>query len=145
MKHHRVRQLAWHLSWLCLTCLTASGLSGCSLPSSQPATVIKCLVSIEGQPAQDIRIVLRPLAASDPQAVLEGVTDHQGIANMQLLEGSQLPTTEVMEMRAAVESLGDYQIIKPWSELESSPLKVSWTAGAEQIEIDLPKKSVRTW
>ncbi len=64
---------------------------------------------------------------------------------MQLVEGGQLPLTDVLEMRAAVESLGDWQIIKPWSDLESSPLSVSWTAGAEQIEIDFPKKSVRTW
>jgi hypothetical protein len=141
----RVSKTAWYGAWLWLLCLSVGSFSGCSLPPAQPATIIKCLVLIDGQPAQDIRVALLPAAKTDSQAVLEGVTDHQGIANLQLLEGRQLSTGEPIEMRATVESLGDFQIIPPWSDPTSTPLTVSWTAGTEQIEIDLPKKCVKTW
>jgi hypothetical protein len=145
MQRFNIPKMVWFGAWLWLLCLACVSISGCGLPPAQPATIIQCLVSIDDQPAQDIRVVLLPAAKTDSQPVLEGVTDHQGIANLQLLEGRQLPTGEPIEMRAVVESLGDYQIVKPWSDPASTPLTVSWATGAEQIEIDLPKKCVRTW
>jgi hypothetical protein len=128
---------------LCLICLLGGSLLGCRTQDSGQLAIVKCRVSIDGQTAQDVRVVLRLQTPDDSDAVLEGITDHLGIAHLQLVDRAELPTTEVIVFRAAVESLGDWHIIKPWSDLQSSPLDVSWSVGEEQIEIDLPKKCVR--
>jgi hypothetical protein len=128
---------------LCLIVLVGGSLGGCSPQNSRQLAIVKCRVSIDGQTAQDVRVILSLDGTDDSEVVLEGITDHLGVASLQLVDGAGLPTTEVIVFRAAVESLGDWHIIKPWSDLQSSPLTVRWTVGEAQIEIDLPKKCVR--
>jgi hypothetical protein len=138
------RAEAWRfVTLLCPIVLVSGSLMGCSSQNSRQVAIVKCRVSIDGQTAQDVRVILSLDGTYDSEVVLEGITDHLGVASLQLVDGARLPTTEVIEFRAAVESLGDWHIIKPWSDLQSSPLTVRWTVGEAQVEIDLPKKCVR--
>lgn len=124
-----------------LGALSVIGL-GCSGPAAGELSYGQCRVLIDGQPAAEVRVVL---AAKDSGAtgLLEGVTDHLGVAEMHLLPGVQIPGRGTMELRAAVESLGDWHIAKPWSDLDKSPLQVTWPAEAGPVTIEVPKKAVK--
>ena len=94
---------------------------------------------IDGISAQDVRIVL----ASETDAssgTLEGITDFAGIAAMKPM-GSSPP---IGELRAYVQSLGDWSIAKPWSDPKQSPLTATWNGTEARIDIEVPMKAVKT-
>jgi hypothetical protein len=120
-----------------LHCLLACSFAGCG-NASREVTVCECRILIDGQPAQDVRVVLAS-KTDVSSGTLEGVTDHAGVAAMKLI-GSPPPSGE---LRAYVESLGDWHIIKPWSDPKQSPLTATWNGDATLIEIEVPKKAVK--
>jgi len=124
-------------------CATLLCVSGCKNYDITDPAVFECRVIVDGHPTQDVRVVLMPKVPSN-DGRLEGITNHAGVAAMQQVSGTRLALDGSFELRAAVESLGDWHIAKPWSDIDRSPLFVNWTPGATRIDIDLPKKAVKS-
>lgn len=122
--------------------LALAAFAGC--PSGRPDQValVDCRVLIDGQPAQDVRVTLRPLEALDSPFELVGVTDQNGIAAMTLAESSLVPSAAEVKLRATVESLGDWAIREPWCDPRRSPLELTWSGNELPLEIELPRKAV---
>ncbi len=62
---------------------------------------------------------------------------------MFLVDGAQLPSDDQLDFRVAAESLGDWQIVKPWSDPSKSPLSVTWDRSEAKLEVDIPKKAIK--
>lgn len=129
-----MRAFAW--------CVILIGMNGCAASVTTTQVLCECRVIVEGQPAQDVRIVWKSMA-NDQDGRIEGVTNHAGVASMRHVSGIRLSLDRPIELRASVESLGDWHIVKPWSDIDRSPLLVKWTPGSTRIDIELPKKAVR--
>jgi hypothetical protein len=117
---------------------------GCS--EGPPAEVVwlNCRVLIDGQPAQDVKVTLQPDQPTEESFELIGVTDHSGIAEMKLSPGSQMPSVTELQLRATVDSLGDWAIRAPWSDLQKSPLSLTWDGTESVVEIQIPRKAVKS-
>ena len=125
--------------------LLAGGvLAGCSAGRQREVSLLDVRVLIDGQPAQDVRVTLRTDEGLDGPFELVGVTDQSGIAAMSLAEGSQLPAATEVKLRATVESLGDWAIREPWCDPQRSPLELTWNGTDASLEIQLPRKAVRS-
>ena len=123
-------------------CVLLMGINGCGTNVTTTQALCECRVIVEGQPAQDVRIVWKSTAL-DKDGRIEGVTNHAGVASMRYVSGTRISLDRPIELRASVESLGDWHIVKPWSDIDRSPLLVKWTPGSTRIDIELPKKAVQ--
>ena len=135
-----VRSITTHLR-LALAMVVCGG-AGCQpAPSVSP---LSCKVLIDGQPAM---VQLTLLAASDGsnEPLLVGSADATGLIGMSVVEGKQLPEGTDIEFRAVVESIGsgDWTIASPWNDRAKSPLKVKWSRGTKQLDIQLSKKAIK--
>jgi len=120
--------------------------SGCNNTTSSPLGLVDCKVSIDGQPAANVRVAMIPTAADDSTIVLEGISDVLGVAHMQLVDDAELPNGDKIDFRVVVESLGDWSVIKPWSDAKKTPLTVTWDrSGAEAaaLQVEIPKKAIK--
>ncbi len=130
--------------------LTALVLALCALQSGctqrQSPSVLTCRVLVDGIPALEVRLVLMQSDQGGLQPVLEGIADPSGNIAMMLVEGVELPSDKELELIAMVESVGssEWQLNKPWSDPTTTPLKIKWPAGVEQLDIQLPKKAIRS-
>ncbi len=119
--------------------------AGCGSGTAFESGVVGCQVLIDDAPASDVRVVMTPTASTDTNVVLEGVTDHSGVAQMKLVDGAQFPLGDQVEFSVAVESLGDWVIAKPWADVQKSPLKVVWSTHDKQaqLQVVIPRKAVK--
>ncbi len=135
------------LQHACLGCrlilLTLLVCGGCDNSVVSERGILGCSVTIDGQPASDVRVVMSSSSSGSPSPVLEGVSDNTGIAKMLLLEGAQLPSGDSIEFRVAVESLGDWNIIKPWADIDKSPLSVTWNRSDTRLQVEIPRKAIK--
>ncbi len=94
----------------------------------------------------EVRLVLMRSEQGELQTVLEGIADVSGNIVLMQIEGTELPSDQETELIAIVESVGsgEWQLNKPWSDPKTTPLKVNWPAGVEKLDIQLPKKAIRS-
>lgn len=121
----------------------AAVLSGCSGSTPEGAVICKCRVTIQGEAVHNVRVVLARTAGGQTLAVLEGVCDGSGSVPLRLSVGAELPDESQIELRAAIESLGDWQVATPWCSVEKTPLTVVWSPSVQDLEIELPQRAIR--
>lgn len=118
--------------------------AGCAQRSAP--SPLTCRVLVEGVPILEVRLVLMRSEHGDLQPVLEGIADANGSIALNLVDGVELPSDKELELVARIESVGsgEWQLNKPWSDPKSTPLKVKWPTGVEQLDLQLPKKAIRS-
>ncbi len=121
-----------------LLCMIGAALTGCGAQRPHEASAFQMIVQLDGQPTGNIRVRLVPAEDRRATPCYEGITTATGIAAMKPIEGGAQGTTYVV----VCESLGDWQIRKPWSSVEESPLTATWN-GEETLTIELPAKAAR--
>lgn len=112
---------------------------GAGASSSQPKFTIK--VAIDQRPVENVRVALAVKGDPDGTILLEGITDHMGSAAMRLKDDAVLSSTPT-KYAVLCESLGDWQVAKPWSDVFKTPLTVTWPS-CEPLMIALPVKAAR--
>lgn len=130
---------------LILVSAAMMSLAGCGGAADQPA-VMTVQVSIDQQPVESVRVAFAVKGDAGEQdasgaIVLEGISDHTGRAEMRLKDGVELSLAPT-EYAVICESLGDWQVVKPWSDVAQTPLTVTWP-GDSPLTIDLPTKAAR--
>lgn len=117
---------------------------GCT--QRQSPNLLTCRVLVDGIPALEVHLVLLRSDQGELQPVLAGIADASGNIPLKLVEGAELPSDKELELIATIESVGssEWQLNKPWSDPKTTPLKVKWPTGAEQLDIQLPKKAIRS-
>lgn len=128
-----------HLAWTLVVC--ALGAVGCSSGGLDQETLFDVQVLVDGHPAADVRVAMQAKGGTETPLLLVGVTDSHGIAGMMMVEGGT-PAADVTQYSVSVESLGDWQLAKQWSDPSKTPLFVSWPS-SEDIVVEIPKKAIR--
>lgn len=113
---------------------------GCGDTDFAATELAKCTVTIDGQPASDVRVLMND--PSDFLPALEGITDQMGIAEMRLTETTDFDSEKPTEFHVTVESLGDWQFKSIWSNPTKTPLRAAYVPGGDSITIEIPKKAV---
>lgn len=116
-------------------------LVGCGESSESSQAIFELEVTIDQQPVDSVRVALTPKVNTGGAIVLEGITDHTGSAAMLLKDGVELASAPT-EYTVVCESLGDWQIVKPWSDASKTPLSVTWPS-SEPLRVELPAKAAR--
>lgn len=130
----------WALIPATLVCSLFS-LCGCRPGAEDQRPVFTLEVVIVDEPVEGVHVALFPKGARESSFVLEGITDHSGKAAMVLIDGADLSSTPT-EYAVVCQSLDDWQIKKPWSDAELTPLSITWPE-SEQIKVELPRKAVK--
>lgn len=130
------------MRWMaaCLV-LLAGLLPGCgSSDGSDLPPLFTIEVTIDGLPAEQVRVTLVAANNRQGEVLLEGISDIHGEAGMKSV--AEAATAQADEFVVICESLGDWQIKEPWSSASKSPLTIVWN-GEENLSVALPKKAVR--
>jgi len=116
--------------------LLACTMIGCGPPPAIPGGTPGKLHT-DGQPLREVRVTVFD---HDGQPQAFAVSDGQG--NFQLrkeatLEGVHLPPGSY---RLTLESAGEFRMLWPknYRSPEKSPLKIEWTEGQTEIDLDVP-------
>lgn len=121
---------------------------GCSLGTSQSVfSQWKIKVVYQEQPLSEVQVVVHRKIGSQWEAVLEGVSGIDGIAQLRTVPTVNPPTDqEWPDMRVTVESLaGGEWIVKPkWIAPEQSDLKVKSVDPTGFSVVELPKGAIGT-
>lgn len=125
---------------LCFGALVCT-LSGCGVGDTSPQAVFTVEVRIDQQPAESVRVAFAVKGDPTGSIVLEGITNHTGTAAVLLKQDVEL-APEPTEYAVICESLGDWQVTKPWSDMAKTPLKVTWPSD-EALIVELPAKAAR--
>lgn len=144
-KYSPMNSLPWpfRVTAVLLASLYALASVGCDSAQGPTEVIVgSCRVLVDGQPLQDVRVTLALAGEESSKLLIEGVSDATGLVSLRLAQDASLPN-ESTPLRAAVESLGDWQVISPWSKLDKSPLRVEWQSGSEPLIIELPTKALR--
>lgn len=119
---------------------------GCSLNTSQPElSRWKIKVVYQEQPLSEVQVVVHRRIGSQWEAVLEGVSGIDGIAQLRTIPTVNPPTDqEWPDMRVTVESLaGGEWIVKPkWTAPEQSELNVKSYEPTGVSVVELPKGAI---
>lgn len=122
------------------------GMLGCSFGISQSdLSRWKLKVVYQGQPLSEVQVVVHRKVGSQWEAVLEGVSGIDGIAQLRTVPTVNPPTDqEWPDMRVTVESLaGGEWIVKPkWIAPEQSDLKVKSIDPTGFSVVELPKGAI---
>ena len=125
---------------LCFGALVCA-LSGCGVGDTSPQAVFTVEVRIDQHPAESVRVAFAVKEDPTGSIVLEGITDHTGTAAVLLKQDFELAPVPT-EYAVICESLGDWQVSKPWSDIAKTPLTVTWPSD-EALIVELPAKAAR--
>lgn len=139
MTNFKLRFAAANSSF-CLGVLIAA-LCGCGARGTSPQAVFTVEVTIDNQPVESVRVALAVQGDPTGSIVLEGITDHTGTANVLRKEDVELALVPT-EYALICEPLGDWQIVKPWSDIKQTPLKITWPSD-EALIVKLPAKAAK--
>lgn len=128
-------------------CLAVMGmLLGCAKGVDlQEETPWQIKVVYEQQPLADVHVVIHRPLGSQFEAVLEGVTNRDGIAYLQPVPTIDPPQSdEWSKFKVTMEShAGGEWMIKPkWIAPASSDLKISSIEPNKPLSIELPKQAI---
>lgn len=129
--------------WLgfCALALGLAASCGCAgQPGGEPV-VCNCRVVVDGQVLHDVHVVLYQEASNQP--LMEGTSDATGTVGLKLVEGASISEESSIKLKATVESIGDWQVIAPWSSKEKTPLRVDYAHDNDTLEIELPSKALK--
>jgi hypothetical protein len=136
------KQISIAASWsLCFGTLVIA-LVGCGSSERSPQVAFTIEVTIDQHPVENVRVAIAVKESPNDAIVLEGITDHTGTAAMVLKDGVELVSAPT-EYAVLCESLGDWQVSKPWSDITKTPLTVTWPS-SEPVTIELPAKAARS-
>jgi len=111
----------------------------------QEETPWQIKVVYEQRPVAEVHVVIHRPLGSQWEAVLEGVTNRDGIAFMQPVPTIDPPQVdEWPRFKVTVESFagGEWMIKSKWTQPASSDLKISSIEPNSPLSIELPKEAI---
>ena len=132
--------------YFCVAILAMGVLFGCKtgvdLRQESPWQI---KVLYEQRPLADVHVVLHRPLGSQWEAVLEGVTNGEGMAFLQAVPTIEPPQAdEWPKFKVTMESYagGEWMIKPKWTSPDSSDLKISVLEPNKPLVIELPKQAI---
>jgi hypothetical protein len=116
---------------------------GCNGSSGKARPVVcQCRVLMDGQVLHDVHVRLSE--ETEGQSLMDGTSDATGLIALKAVEGAVIPRDGSVRLKASVVSLGDWQVIAPWSSLEKTPLRVDFSPDVDTLQIELPARAIKS-